>query len=157
PAARGCRVMARLDSPLGPVLGQRAANALAKAFELRTVRDLVTHYPRRLDDRGALTDISRLRVGEHATVLGRIRHAEQSTFKPRQGGRLGTRTVVTITDGERDITATFFNQKWRAGQLGPGTVAFFSGKVTLFRGRRELNTPIVEVLGNEVDDVDVEQ
>ena len=150
--------MARLDTTLGPVVGQRAANALDKAFEFRTVRDLVTHYPRRLDDRGALTDISRLQVGEHATVLGRVKQAEQSTFRPRRGGRLGTRTVVTITDGERDITATFFNQAWRAGHLKPGTVAFFSGKVTMFRGRRELNTPIVEVLGGgDVDDFDVDE
>jgi ATP-dependent DNA helicase RecG len=147
--------MVGLDAALPPVVGARAGNALQKVFGFETVRDLLGHYPRRLDDRGELTDISRLRVGEHATVLGRVKQAEQSSYRPRQGGRLATRTVVTITDGQRDISATFFNQKWQAGRLAPGTVAFFSGKVAIFRGRRELDSPVVEVLGaGEVDEAE---
>ncbi len=119
-----------------------------------TVRDLLTHYPRRLDDRGALTDIAHLRVDEHATVLARVKTVTESTYRPKYGGhgkRLAKRTEVVITDGRVDLTATFFNQPWRAGSLTPGVVAFFSGKVATFRGQRQLAQTTYDVLGRGSD------
>jgi ATP-dependent DNA helicase RecG len=153
--------MATLDDKLGPVLGKRTADALEKAFGMHTVRDLLTHYPRRLDDRGALTDIAHLRVDEHATVLARVKHVTESTYRPKHGGqgrRLAKRTEVVVTDGRVDLTATFFNQPWRAGSLRPGVVAFFSGKVGAFRGRKQLASPVFEVLGSghDIDDIETD-
>jgi ATP-dependent DNA helicase RecG len=143
--------MAGLDDRLGPVLGKRTADALTKAFGFTTLRDLLTHYPRRLDDRGELTDISRLKIGEHATVLAKVKYATESRYRPKYGNRLATRTVVTITDGHVDISATYFNQTWKAGELKPGVIAFFSGKVGMFRGQRQLNQPTFDVLGRGSD------
>ena len=40
--------MARLDAKLGPLIGTRTANALAKAFEMATVSDLLSY--KRLDN-----------------------------------------------------------------------------------------------------------
>ncbi len=143
--------MAGLDDKLGPILGAKAFNALEKTFGFVTVRDLLTHYPRRLDDRGELTDISHLRIGEHATVLAKVKQATESRYRPKYGNKLATRTVVTITDGRTDLSATYFNQKWRAGELKPGVIAFFSGKVGMFRGQRQLNQPTFDVLGRGSD------
>ncbi len=148
--------MVTLDASLGPVLGKRTSTALEKAFGFTTLRDLVTHYPRRLDDRGALTDISNLRIGEHATVLARVRQAQDFPYRQKHTARPGKRTEVTITDGRRELSATFFNQPWRAGSLRPGTVAFFSGKVGVFRGQRQLTQPTFEVLGRGVDVEDLD-
>lgn len=153
--------MATLEDKLGPTLGKRAANALEKAFGFTTVRDLLTHYPRRLDDRGALTDISSLTLGEHATVLAKVQTAREARYRVKGTGRQATRTEVVITDGRRDISVTFFNQQWRAGALRPGVVAFFSGKVGLFNGRRQLVQPLFEVLDSgrgaaDLDAVEVE-
>ena len=153
--------MATMDDKLGPVLGKKTADALEKAFGMVSVRDLLTHYPRRLDDRGALTDIAHLRVDEHATVLARVKHVTESTYRPKygaRGNRLAKRTEVVITDGRTDLTATFFNQPWRAGSLQPGVVAFFSGKVGVFRGRKQLASPVFDVLGRggDIDDVETE-
>jgi len=146
--------MATMDDRLGPLLGKRTSLALEKAFGFTTVRDLVTHYPRRLDDRGALTDISHLRIGEHATVLARVHQAREFPYRQKHTGRPGKRTEVTITDGHLELSATFFNQPWRAGSLRPGTVAFFSGKVGIFRGQRQLTQPAFEVLGRGSDVAD---
>ncbi len=126
--------MATLDDKLDRVLGKKTGAALEKAFGHKTVRDLLTHYPRRLDDRGELTDISTLTPGEHVTVLARVKSSTVATYRPKHGNRLAKRTTVTITDGHLDITATYFNQTWKAGALEPGVVAFFSGKVGSFRG-----------------------
>jgi len=151
--------MATLDDKLGPLLGKHSTNALEKAFGFVTVRDLLTHYPRRLDDRGALTDISHLRLGEHATVLAMVKQVTESTYRPTYGKKLAKRTEVTITDGHVDVSATFFNQPWRAGSLKPGVVAFFSGKVGLFRHHLQLNQPMIDVLGRggDVDEFNIEE
>ena len=40
----------------------------------------------------------------------------------------------------------FFNQPWRAKQLEAGTDAIFFGKVTEYRGRRQMANPVVDVI-----------
>ncbi|MBV8949906.1 MAG: ATP-dependent DNA helicase RecG, partial [Actinobacteria bacterium] len=44
---------------------------------------------------------------------------------------------------------TFFNQPWRAKQLREGTQAAFFGKLDVYRGRRQLTNPVVDILGAE--------
>ncbi|MGH3473232.1 MAG: ATP-dependent DNA helicase RecG [Nocardioidaceae bacterium] len=143
--------MVGLDDRLAMVIGGKSFKPLHKAFGFDTVRDLLGHYPRRLDDRGELTDFSRLRVGEHATVLARTAEVKQNTYMPRQGGRRATRTEVSVTDGREFLLLTFFRQSWRQGQLKQGTVALFSGKVDTYRGRRQLTQPKVDILGHGGD------
>jgi ATP-dependent DNA helicase RecG len=54
--------MVTLDSKLDGVIGGRTLKPLQKAFGMETVRDLLMHYPRRLAERGELTDLASLRV-----------------------------------------------------------------------------------------------
>ncbi|HEU0128146.1 MAG TPA: DEAD/DEAH box helicase, partial [Pseudonocardiaceae bacterium] len=134
-----------LETPLRGILGARSATALAKAFEMQTVGDLLAHYPRRLDDRGSLTDFSELQIGDHVTVLAKTVSIQSFRYRPKTGGQ-ATRTEVVVTDGKLELLLTFFRQPWKAGQLQEGTVAFFSGKVNLFRNRRQLLHPTCDVL-----------
>ncbi|HET7173966.1 MAG TPA: ATP-dependent DNA helicase RecG [Nocardioidaceae bacterium] len=151
--------MPGLDTPLGRVLGGGTANALRKAFGMQVVRDLLTHYPRRLDDRGELTDLSGLVEGEHATVIARTLSVVEHRYPARNGRKAGVRTQVVVTDGNQQLPMTFFGQHWRSAQLKPGTVAMFSGKVSAFRGARQLAQPHVEVLGrgDDVEEYDEEE
>ena len=64
--------MSTLETPLKKELGDRTAAALAKAFGIETVGDLLHHYPRRYVARGELSDIDELTEGEEATVLAII-------------------------------------------------------------------------------------
>ena len=63
-----------LGEPLTRALGPKTAKALEAAFGMRTVGDLLRHYPRRYYTRGELTDLSSLREGDHVTVLARVEH-----------------------------------------------------------------------------------
>jgi ATP-dependent DNA helicase RecG len=143
--------MASADTPLRGIVGAKTATALESAFGLTTVGDLLGYYPRRLDDRGALTDLSDLTLGEHVTVLAKTVKVQQHKYKPRSGGRMAFRTEVVVTDGRRQLLLTFFRQPWRQGQLEPGTVGMFSGKVGEFRGKLQLTQPAFDFLGRGAD------
>jgi len=55
------------------LVGQAAANALAAQLDINTVGELLRHYPRRYAERGKLTDLASLELGEHVTVMAEIR------------------------------------------------------------------------------------
>jgi len=52
--------------------GPPAAEVLASAFEIETVRDLLHHYPRRYIDRSRVETIRGLKVGQPATVIATV-------------------------------------------------------------------------------------
>ncbi|GIF67178.1 ATP-dependent DNA helicase RecG [Asanoa ishikariensis] len=138
--------MTTLDEPLKKLLGDKTAKALDKHLELRTVGDLVYHFPRRYDERGEHTDIRSLSVGEDVTVLGQVRRATTRPMRQRSGRLL----EVLVEDGTGGmLTLTFFNQAWRERDLRPGRWGLFAGKVTEFRGKRQLNGPDYVLLGDE--------
>jgi ATP-dependent DNA helicase RecG len=150
-----------LDTKLKGVLGSKTTQALEAGFGIVTVGDLLAHYPRRLDDRGRLTDFSDLEIGEHVTVLAKTVSVTTKEYRPKSGSRrIAHRTEVVVTDGsDRRLLLTFFRQPWKAGQLKAGTVALFSGKVGVFQGRRQLAQPMVDVLGrgNDLDEFSDEE
>ncbi len=111
--------MVDLDTKLVNVLGDKTAKPLATAFEMKTVGDLLRHYPRRYAELGKLTDLSELVVGQHVTIMARIDSVKNHSFGP--GGRR-TRTEVVVTDGTGQLTLTFFQQAWRLKSMLPGTL-----------------------------------
>ena len=66
----------RLTDSLTSVLGARTATALASGLGLRTIEDLLRHYPRRYAERGQLTDLASLEIDEHVTVMARVQGAQ---------------------------------------------------------------------------------
>src|SRR2546430_7179261 len=137
-----------LSEPLTRALGPKTAKALEAAFGMRTVGELLRHYPRRYYTRGELTDLSSLREGDHVTVLARVEHVGMHTM-PSKGHQAG-RAEVIITDDRAKLVLTFF---WRhAGgryvvkPLVPGMVGMFAGTVSRFRTRLQLVHPEYEML-----------
>ncbi len=45
----------------------------------------------------------------------------------------------------------FFNQPWRASSSTPGTEAVFFGRVTDFRGTRQMTNPVVDLVAGTPD------
>ena len=133
-----------------PELGPKAASRLEDAFGIVTVRDLLEHYPRRYHDAGEVLDLSQVRVGEPATLIGRVVDWSTRRAQSRRGrGRqLRISEAVVRQASGATFTVTFFNQPWRTKQLRPGTVAAFSGKVEMFRSRLKLSVPDVQPLGH---------
>ena len=140
------RTRARLAEPVAAVLGDKTAVALGK-LGVRTVGDLLRHYPRRYAQRGELTDLASLRVGDEVTVLAEVRSAKVITMKSRPG----TLLEVAVTDGTGTLWLTFFNQKWREKDLWPGRRGLFAGKVGVFNRKRQLNNPDYELLDDDAD------
>jgi ATP-dependent DNA helicase RecG len=145
---------ATMDTPLKRLVGEKTAKALASHLDLHTAGDLIYHFPRRYDERGEHTDIRSLAVGEQVTVLGQVQHTTVRPMRQRRGNLL----EVVVGDGSGGmLTLTFFgNQAWRERELRPGRWGLFAGKVTEFRGKRQLNGPDYMLLGGGAVDGDVE-
>ena len=124
-------------------VGERTADRLL-AVEITTVLDLIQHYPRRYLDRTRQAQIGELLPGDEATVLGTVRSAYNRKLRGRR-----TLTNVVIGDGTGKLTLVFFNQRWREKQLTEGMEVLVHGKFELFRGTRQMTSPVVDLLGNQ--------
>ncbi|AEA26918.1 ATP-dependent DNA helicase RecG [Pseudonocardia dioxanivorans CB1190] len=145
PSGGGVDMDTRLDGPLG----KRAAEALAARLDLHTVGDLLRHYPRRYVDRGKLSDISGLEIGEHVTVVAKVEKATLRDMRSRRGKLLN---VVIRDDKGGRLSCTFFNGYKVSHVLTPGVRALFSGKVGVFQSQLQLTHPEFEPL-EEGEDV----
>ncbi|QYF75166.1 ATP-dependent DNA helicase RecG [Cryobacterium sp. PAMC25264] len=144
-----------LDSGLRGVLGAGPATALAKAFGMTTVGDLLSHYPRRYARRGELTTLAELPLDEAVTVLAEVLSVSVQDYgRPQPGKKAVHRTKVVISDGRGMLTLTFFNQPWLIKTLRPGMRAMFSGKVTVFNKTRQLAHPAYEIVPGSDDPLD---
>ena len=141
-----------LRDPLVEPLGKKASDTLEKVLGLRTVGDLLRHYPRRYYTRGELTPLDSLSEGDHVTVLARVAMSavlgdapRGSRYQPGRGPR--QRLEVIVTDGTGKLQLTFFaGVGFHARQLRQGELALFAGTVSSFRGRRQLVHPEYELL-----------
>ncbi len=107
--------MVTLATPLRQVLGGRTAAALDRGLDLQTVGDLLRHYPRRYAERGELTDLADLRVGDQVTVLAEVRRVHRRPMRNRRGSLLAvpaSSTVPTISCSARTPTPRW----WRSSQ-----------------------------------------
>jgi ATP-dependent DNA helicase RecG len=134
------------------IVGGKSAKALG-ALGITTVEELLAHYPRRYAERGELTDLASLTVGEQVTVLARVASAKARPLPPRPGQR-GRRSITeaVVTDGTGELTLTFFNQDWIVKTFRPGRLGLFAGTVGLFNGRRQLLHPEHEFVDEEAAD-----
>ena len=80
-------------------------------------------------------------VGDEAAVLASVHSAHA------RRARTGRAVVdVVVRDDTGRLKIVFFNQPWRAKQLEAGTEAIFFGKVTEYRGTRQMANPVVDVV-----------
>ncbi|MGN7189895.1 ATP-dependent DNA helicase RecG [Curtobacterium sp. MCBA15_004] len=145
PAAAPDLGPAPLDARLSGVLGGRTASAIEKAFGYRTVGEFLEHAPRRYAERGALTALDSLAIGESVTIVAEVIDVRERTMRARRGSILEAK----IGDGSGILTLTFFNQGWRTKDLVPGARGIFAGKVGDYRGARQLAHPDYELFDRD--------
>ena len=141
--------MAGLENKVSAVVGDRTAKVLETTFSIKTVGDLMRHYPRRYMVRGELSDISALREGDETTILAQVYAVNKRPLRGRKGSIL----EVVVTDGTDKLSLTFFNQAWREKDLKIGRQGLFAGKVGVFNNKKQLAHPDYELIpdGSDVD------
>ncbi|HET7387209.1 MAG TPA: ATP-dependent DNA helicase RecG [Nocardioidaceae bacterium] len=133
------------DSRLATV-ANRSASKIEKAFGFRTVGDLLQHYPRRYEEKGRLSSLDAVQIGDHVTVIGRVVSSVQREFPDRRRGGIAYRLEAVVATEKDQLGLTFFDKRksiaqWRARSVAEGATGLFSGKVGEFRGERQLTNP----------------
>jgi ATP-dependent DNA helicase RecG len=141
--------VATLENKVSAVVGDRTAKVLDTTFSIKTIGDLMRHYPRRYMVRGELSDISALREGDETTILAQVYAVNK---RPLRGGK-GSILEVVVTDGTDKLSLTFFNQAWREKDMKIGRQGLFAGKVGVFNNKKQLAHPDYELIpdGSDVD------
>jgi ATP-dependent DNA helicase RecG len=141
--------VAQLENKVSAVVGDRTAKVLETTFGIKSIGDLMRHYPRRYMVRGELSDISALGEGDETTILAQVYSASTRPMRGRKGSML----EVVVTDGTDKLSLTFFNQAWREKDLKVGRQGLFAGKVGVFNNKKQLAHPDYEMIpdGSDVD------
>ncbi len=139
------------ETSLVRALGAPSGKVFAKHLDLETVGDLLRHYPFRYAQRGELTWLKDLVVGEHVTITGRVRRVATRGIS---GGK--HLTEVVVTDGTSEIVLAFFatnpgTADWQRKRAPEGEVKMFAGEVKWFNKKLQLVNP--EVFDEDEEDV----
>ncbi|SEJ09388.1 ATP-dependent DNA helicase RecG [Propionispira arboris] len=121
---------------VGPVKSKAFVN-----LGITTVYDLLTHYPRRYEDRSVVTKLSEAKVGETETISGILINVTE--HNPRRGLKL---LKALVNDGSGFLQITWFNQPFVKKNLKIGRRIFATGKVNYAyggQGQFEMN-PIID-------------
>ncbi|MDD5652018.1 MAG: ATP-dependent DNA helicase RecG [Parcubacteria group bacterium] len=105
-------------------IGSAHADKLQK-LGIRTVRDLLFHFPARYDDLSQITPISELEPGQTATVIGKI-----TGFEMRRSWKKRMDIIeASIEDSTGTIGAIWFNQKYLIDSFSRNPNVRLSGKI----------------------------
>ncbi len=124
-------------------LPPRFASKLQK-LGIKTVRDLLWHFPTRYEDFTTVTKISDLEGNQNTTIQGMVR---------RVGVRRTARKHMVIVEADimddtGSINAIWFNQPYIAKSLRPGRLASFAGKAVFGEDGLYLSNPSYELISS---------
>ena len=106
-------------------VGPRKAAVLEKKLNIRTMYDLLTHYPRDYEDQSEITPIGELEFEQSAVIYGRL-----SNLQMRDSSRFKIVSGI-LTDKTGHIQLTWFNQEWIFDRLDNGMRLVVVGKVKM--------------------------
>src|SRR6478735_5455990 len=152
--------MITLDSPVATLLGdqKKKRDAIVERLGLRTVGDLLHHFPRRYIKTGELTRLGQLHDGEMLTFSGRLGKPEKTTSTDRRTGRTAYRVDTTVHADGAELQMSFFAKsahtaEWNLGRLTEGRQGIFLGKVGRFRSTWQLTNPQMVLFGSGGEDL----
>ena len=120
-------------------MGERRA-ALFEKLHIRTVGDLLRHYPRQYEDWSHPVSIAAAPFGEPCCVRAAVLTApEERRVRP---GMVLYRFLAG--DGASRMTVTLFNNRFLAAKIRPRKTYLFHGLVTGGFTRREMASPQIE-------------
>ncbi|WP_374456442.1 ATP-dependent DNA helicase RecG [Nocardioides sp.] len=134
------------DSPIGAVFGNhhKKRKLAEEGLGLKTVGDLLRHFPRRYVAATELSEVATPVVGEQLTIVGEVRSCDSAPFF--SGNRRQFRTTVRLRTDGPDFSVTLFSPYQgqadrHEAEFRPGSRAVFTGKAKQFRGSWQLDQP----------------
>ncbi|HEC63488.1 MAG TPA: DEAD/DEAH box helicase, partial [Candidatus Acetothermia bacterium] len=124
-----------------PGVGEKRA-PLLKKLGIETIEDLLTYFPRRLEDRSRHKPIRQLRPGDEVTVTGKVKAKSRMRVRPNL-----ELVKVAVDDGTGFLFAIWYNQPWIWDQLRQGEKYSFFGKVQSRYGELQMENPVWEPAG----------
>ena len=126
-------------------VGPARAELLAK-LGIRTVGDLLFHFPRSYDDLTNVKPMDNIEAGVLQTVQGEVVEIEG---KELPDGRRITQVVISDPKG-KCVAGIWFNSLMIVGKVRFGQRVAFSGKPKWYRDHWTMNHPRVQVLDEQV-------
>ena len=111
-------------------------------LEIRTIGDLLRHYPFRYEDRRHITELAAAASGQKVIVSVEVTSHGRTH---RRGGRQVT--TVPVRDGSGKAELIWYNQPYRQQQCRPGLKLVASGTARLVAGKLSIQSPECEALG----------
>ena len=127
-------------SGVGPKLAKKL-----ERLEIKTLQDLVYHFPGRFEDYSRISPIAKTKIGEQITIVASIWQIKNNFT--RKGF---TKTEAILADTTGTVEAIWFNQSWLTNTLTAGYKFQFSGKLTEYRGKPVLINPDFEEVGRNL-------
>ncbi|MBI3660811.1 ATP-dependent DNA helicase RecG [Candidatus Acetothermia bacterium] len=112
---------------------------LLNKLGIQSIEDLLTYFPRRLEDRSQIKKVAQARHGEKVVIRGNVRAANVIT--PRKGLEI---FKVAVQDNTGVIYAVWFNQPWLKNQISTKEPISIYGEVERGYSQIQMSNPIWE-------------
>lgn len=130
--------MITLESTIESLIRLKQETKLALVrLGLRTVSDLLHHYPTRYADASSFLSIAGISEGDHVTIRGTVKKIE--TKKSWKSKIALSEAIVEDVSGS--ITVVWFNQPYLAKMISAGQTVELTGKVSLYKDKPSLVNP----------------
>ena len=140
--------MPGLETPISVIsgIGPKRLASFEK-MNLKTIGDILFHFPRKYLDRHQIKKISECMPGETVSLRGEILASDEKRIR---------RLLITkfaFSDGTGIVYLTFFNQRYTMKNLPSGSKVFVYGKIKEFDGKLNIQNPLYEIInaGRKVD------
>lgn len=138
--------MLKLDSKIELInrVGQTTAKRL-KLLGIKTVRDLLFHFPFRYEDFSKITQVKDVKDGDLVNIVGQV-ELIQKKRSPRKRMYI-TEGLVTDANGDQ-IKIIWFNQPFITNYIKVGDTVSFTGKISQDFSGAVLKSPNYEKVSN---------
>ena len=133
--------MANTDLPIATLKGiGKVKEAAFEKLGIRTLGDLLYHFPTRYENRGVVTTLAEGQIGTPQSYILTI------ATEPKFARLRGSLNVVKFRafDDSGSVEIAYFNQPYMREKFHVGEVYRFYGKLTEKLGRFSLGSPIAE-------------
>jgi len=131
---------------IGPAYQKRL-----KKLGIKTVRDILFHFPHRYEDFSNMVPIAKAEFGQSLSIQGKILEIKNiRTFRKRM-----TLTQAIVGDKSGAIKVIWFNQPYLINTLKKGDSLFLAGKITSKASSRYLSSPAYEKIPDNVESLDL--